>query len=263
MGNPLDLRAVWDYCVSKGSNVRTSGAGQIKPVDPSGGPAQVLRAQGVVQQKNYNSSGNSAPAVTNGTSSQVTGSNQRQLRDSGSGSSKSGGSSSGGVDSGSKGYGDASAYGGLTPGGSGGTTGGGGTSGGGTSCFTPETLISRPAGDTPIEHVSIRDELVDGSVTGVMVHLLMNDEILNIRLSSGVLLRVTPEHMIYEISSGWLPARDLTVSSCLVDHDCWPIRIIDIYRSTHSGLVYNLETTTHTYYAGGVLVHNMKDIPTN
>jgi hypothetical protein len=70
-------------------------------------------------------------------------------------------------------------------------------------------------------------------------------------------LAVTPEHMIYT-NRGWLSAGDIRVGDTLTGV-AGAVKVLSIERSPVPSYVYNFTTfPNHTYFAGGVLVHNIK-----
>ena len=70
-------------------------------------------------------------------------------------------------------------------------------------------------------------------------------------------LVATPEHMIYT-NRGWLSAGDIRVGDVLTGV-AGAVPVTSIERSPVPSYVYNFTTfPNHTYFAGGVLVHNIK-----
>jgi intein/homing endonuclease len=72
---------------------------------------------------------------------------------------------------------------------------------------------------------------------------------------------VTPEHKFKVVRDGnelWLPASDILVGDSLIARD-GNIPVTSVAPNQSLSAVYNLTTVpSHTYYADGVLVHNIK-----
>ena len=170
--------------------------------------------------------------------------------------------------------GDASDSGDASEGGDADAGGGGGDGapeggGGGGGCFVAGTPIRMMDGsDRPIERVGVGDQVLSydpetgkfdvGRVARVFV-----------RAAPATLFRInertvaTPEHPFYA-NGRWTPASELTSSDTLLGLSTGaPTTIIVERLSTPvvsmpgSASVYNLEiASSHTYFAGGLLVHN-------
>jgi len=139
------------------------------------------------------------------------------------------------------------------------------SSGGGDGgCFAAGASVLMADGSPkPIEEIRVGDKVfgadesgarVANTVTTLFVHegpyalLRINDVLL-----------VTPEHLV-KTSSGWIPAGELVVGETLYAPDGALVPVTSITSGPIESVVYNLETVpSHTYYAGGVLVHNLKD----
>ena len=137
-----------------------------------------------------------------------------------------------------------------------------GGSGGG--CFLGGTEVLMAGGvSKPIEDVVIGDriltrksdnatELVEASVLSTSKHTVPSYLIVN------GMLRVTGEHRLF-VNGGWKMAAFLEKGDVLYDADNHPVSVYSIERMRGSYDVYNFEVETyHTYFAGGVYVHNQK-----
>lgn len=102
----------------------------------------------------------------------------------------------------------------------------------------------------PILSEQPRGGFVDGKVTHIFEHEVT--EWLNI---DGV--QVTHEHPFYVVSRGWVRAGDLKPGDTLFTDNGEYKPVEKIEQMTGKTQVYNLEVDdAHTYFAGGVLVHN-------
>ncbi len=130
-----------------------------------------------------------------------------------------------------------------------------------TYCFSPETPILTPSGETAIGRLAVGDEVlaydeergenVVARVTAVYP-----------RIHDGAILvvngrlRVTAEHP-FHTARGWLPARELLLGDELRGANGEAILITSMAEEPYRGEVYNLHVEpANTYYAGGLLVHN-------
>ncbi len=131
-------------------------------------------------------------------------------------------------------------------------------------CFVGETQVlmqsgmSKPiaevaVGDTVLTRLSEEDAtLVPAKVTGTHVvnvdgYLVFNNQ-----------LKVTPEHKMY-VNGVWGPAGNIQVGDVLVDTEGRTVTIDTIEFVREKVPVYNLAIDTyHTYFAGGLWVHNNK-----
>jgi hypothetical protein len=73
-------------------------------------------------------------------------------------------------------------------------------------------------------------------------------------------LRVTAEHLIFDVERGWLAAGQLAVGSVLLNSKNEPVPVRSIDTLLPDEPVYNLhiDADCHNYFADGVLVHNSK-----
>jgi len=72
-------------------------------------------------------------------------------------------------------------------------------------------------------------------------------------------LRVTPEHPVWVVDLGWVPARDIVPGDKLLNPDGEFVTVHGTCAETETTLVGNLSVSgSHTFYAGraAVLVHN-------
>jgi hypothetical protein len=134
----------------------------------------------------------------------------------------------------------------------------------GGSCFTGDTLVSMADGSQKsIAAVSVGDVVksydvdrrafVDGLVVEKFVH-----EVTNYLDIDG--LHVTPEHIIWSVTAAaWVAAGNLRIGDELMLDTGETKRITSIGFIAEPVTVYNFEVEeVHTYFAGGVLVHNAK-----
>ena len=76
-------------------------------------------------------------------------------------------------------------------------------------------------------------------------------------------LTVTPEHEIKIVRDGasfWTDAGSILAGDALIDRDGALIPVTSVEEGPALPAVYNLTTfPSHTYYAGGIVVHNVKN----
>lgn len=135
------------------------------------------------------------------------------------------------------------------------------------TCFAPETLVTMADGSSkPISQVRVGDHVLSAdensgqqnisTVTKVWKH---TGEYKTMRINEII---ATPEHRMKVMRDGvytWLPVRDVRVGDLLVGTQS-NVPVTEVSSDTPLEVVYNLTTVpSHTYYAGGVLVHNAKD----
>jgi hypothetical protein len=144
---------------------------------------------------------------------------------------------------------------------------------GGGGCFSPETLVTMADGtqknivdvkfgDRVLSADEVTGQLNVSTVTKVWKH---TGEYKTLRINDIV---VTPEHRFKVQRNGvesWLHARDIHVGDSLITTQ-GIISVTSVSANEPLSQVYNLTTVpSHTYFAGGVLVHNVKnnngDIP--
>jgi hypothetical protein len=140
------------------------------------------------------------------------------------------------------------------------------------TCFVAGTLVRLVDGsEKPIEEIAVGDRvlsydeaagaLAEGEVVERFVHA---DTPALVRINGT--LTTTPEHRFY-VEGDWVEARDLRIGDLLLpaglslDGPVPAARVrVDSLESLPGGVItYNLEVTEHhVYFAGGVLVHNIK-----
>lgn len=104
----------------------------------------------------------------------------------------------------------------------------------------------------PILSEQPRGGFVDGKVTHIFEHEVT--EWLNI---DGI--QVTHEHPFYVVGRGWVRAGDLKPGDTLFTDNGEYKPVEKVEQMTGKTKVYNLEVNdAHTYFAGGVLVHNKR-----
>jgi hypothetical protein len=138
---------------------------------------------------------------------------------------------------------------------------------GGGGCFSPETLVTMADGtqknivdvkfgDRVLSADEVTGQLNVSTVTKVWKH---TGEYKTLRINDIV---VTPEHRFKVQRNGvesWLHARDIHVGDSLITTQ-GIISVTSVSANEPLSQVYNLTTVpSHTYFAGGVLVHNIKD----
>lgn len=77
------------------------------------------------------------------------------------------------------------------------------------TCVVAGTMVMTPDGETPIESLTPGDKVIGGS--GVIRSVLHTDtkkvsELMRVKLSNGVTILCTPDHMFRTESGNWLPA---------------------------------------------------------
>ncbi len=135
-------------------------------------------------------------------------------------------------------------------------------------CFVPETPILMADGtEKAISDIQIGDMVMGEDKYGnrrknFVQHVYNhgpeehpNDPLGMIEINGN--LTATPEHPVYT-TRGWLETSELVVGDVMTGvHG--PVPITSLKRAATPSNVYNLTTyPTHTYFAGGVLVHNFK-----
>lgn len=134
-------------------------------------------------------------------------------------------------------------------------------------CFTGDTPITTEQGIRRIDEISEGDKVwswdeTSGKysyqkVVAVTQHVYA-DKLCYIEVD-GQTIKATPTHRFYVEGKGFVQAGDLTSSDCLLDKQGQMKQIKTVYtvESDEPVTVYNLTVEkTHTYFAGGVLVHN-------
>jgi hypothetical protein len=132
-------------------------------------------------------------------------------------------------------------------------------------CFLPGTKISLANGSTlPIESLHPGAQILsydtgsqklcigvvqEKTTTNTSHYLVIND-----------LLRITPSHLVY-VESQWQPAGNLAAGQHLSSETGRPWRIDSITKIADRAVVHNLHLSNreHTFFADGLLVHNMAE----
>lgn len=139
--------------------------------------------------------------------------------------------------------------------------------GGGVGCFSSETLITMADGsEKPISKVIIGDRVLSAdqetgqlNVSAVTKLWHHTGEYATLRINDTV---VTPVHKFKIIRDGveyWAPASEVRKGDFLVGQN-GSVPVDSVSENGSLGAVYNLTTIpSHTYFADGVLVHNVKD----
>jgi hypothetical protein len=144
-------------------------------------------------------------------------------------------------------------------------------------CFAAGTPITMADGTTkPIEEVIVGDKVLSYDpergelVTGEVVHTLVHPESERLVVINGSLV-TTSEHRFY-VDGAWIPAEELDAGSPLLaiasaTDAAAPLatRVSSVGQiEAREGRIttYNFEVARwHDYFAGGVLVHNIKNDP--
>ena len=148
------------------------------------------------------------------------------------------------------------------------TTGGGGGGGGGGGCFAPETLVRMAGGSLkPISEVKVGDWVMSEDESGnrlpnIVTETFVHEGGYDTLVVNGTLV-VTPNHPMRASKGGvmgWYEMGELAVGDSLILEEAGTVVIESIEEGPVLPAVYNLEVfPTHTYFAGGYLVHNKVD----
>jgi hypothetical protein len=127
------------------------------------------------------------------------------------------------------------------------------------SCVAEGTLVATPGGAVRIESLVPGDEVLSYDVArreravAIVVH---SDASYAESLLELGALRVTPSHPVFSLAGAWRLAGELSAGDRLLSLDLEPIDVSPRALATPA-TVYDLSVTApHTYFAGGVLVHN-------
>ena len=136
--------------------------------------------------------------------------------------------------------------------------------GGGGGCFAEDTLITMADGSTKrIDNIAVGDTVLGEDENGnrkpqTVSHLFAHTGAYDVLKVNGMLI-VTPNHPLWVIRGGagsWITAGELRIGDLLSGTEA----LVSVTAIEHAGAlptVHNLETMPdHTYFAGGVLVHN-------
>lgn len=138
---------------------------------------------------------------------------------------------------------------------------------GGDTCFSPDTLITMADGsEKKIVDVKLGDVVLSADeITGrstVSVVTRTWEHIGSYPTINVNGITVTPVHNFKVVRDGvetWLSAGEIRVGDSLIGIN-GVVPVTSVSQSGAEHAVYNLTTLpSHTYYAGGVLVHNVKD----
>jgi dTDP-4-amino-4,6-dideoxygalactose transaminase len=175
------------------------------------------------------------------------------------------------------------------------------------TCFPPGTkiLIKPPRGGKglsrmkKIENIKIGDEVLSFNINTSqkefdrVIQVFerdFNGELLKIEFSNHNKISLTPNHPVFVVNKGWVPAEKLKVGDEVIQYKyrglAWReiatgksygdeeklkekiktfvynpnikiVKIVKIEREKYKGKVYNIETEkNHNYFAYGILVHN-------
>jgi hypothetical protein len=147
----------------------------------------------------------------------------------------------------------------------GGYGGDGGGDGGG--CFAEETEVLMADGsEKKIADVRVGDVVMSADeVTGEPTLSTVTKTFEHRGAYATILVNgitVTPDHkfmILRDESKSWLPAGKILVGDSLITQDGTTL-VTSVTQNEIQEVVYNLTTVpSHTYFAGGVLVHNVKD----
>jgi uncharacterized protein YfaS (alpha-2-macroglobulin family) len=139
-----------------------------------------------------------------------------------------------------------------------------GAEGGG--CFTAETPVLLPdRSEKPISKVQVGDEVMtrasdsDSTLVTAKVTAVHETETTGVLIINGT-LRVTLEHVLW-VNNGWQQADAIQIGDTLTDSTGTAVRVESIEWLAGAQTVYNLTVENqHTYFAGGVYVHNEKGV---
>ncbi len=127
-------------------------------------------------------------------------------------------------------------------------------------CVAEGTAIATPAGDVPVEHLAVGDEVLAYDVERrrpVTARVSAITDALRRDLVAVGPLRVTGEHPIWA-DGRWVNAEDLAPGATLLSASLAPLELARIERlPSKPTRVFDLSVTwPHDYFAAGVLVHN-------
>lgn len=126
------------------------------------------------------------------------------------------------------------------------------------SCVAQGTPIATPSGPTPVERLRIGSEVTAYDVRSgrrTTAHVVAVRSAHAERLVELGSLRVTGSHPVFA-DGQWTHASDLTVGAQLLSSDLKPLSVVPT-PLTQPSTVYDLSVTEpHTYFAGGLLLHN-------
>ncbi len=138
-------------------------------------------------------------------------------------------------------------------------------------CFIAGTEIATPSGSVPIESLKTGDAVLSYDVEKAMVVVgfvtetfnYLNRPALDLEVSNGVRIGVTPEHPFYlPDSQTWVPLSKIKNGTHLLrlSQNGETVRTVKISEIKEMGIqkeVYNIHVYPHhNYFAEGILVHN-------
>ena len=128
---------------------------------------------------------------------------------------------------------------------------------------TKRAIQDLKVGDQIIGWNETTDSLMNATIKQVLIHEFTPatlKSIDKIEFSSGEILEATDNHPIYVRDKGWVDVKDLVEGDVVlrtVNGERNDVTVVAIIRDyTVAGVVYNLETTAHTYIANDIVVHN-------
>jgi ribonucleoside-diphosphate reductase alpha subunit len=146
-------------------------------------------------------------------------------------------------------------------------------------CFTPDTIIYTEAGPKPIEEVSVSDKvLTSGGMRNVLKNVIheINGPMIEVKMDTGVVIRVTDIHPILGVKSkgrnandtisamkaglleaDYIDVKDLDTGDLLIDKGKFNT-IVSMKEIQYSGRVHDFEIEApHDYYIPGFgFAHN-------
>lgn len=141
-------------------------------------------------------------------------------------------------------------------------------------CFTKDTLVYTAQGLLEISKIKVGDKVF--SYNQANGHISLNT-VLNVFVNrvktkltkiqvNGNWITSTSSHPFYNISNGWVKAKDLNIGDYLLNVENEAVKVEDIqgYEENEKISVYNLEVeNNHNYFVGenNILVHNAPDVP--
>jgi len=134
-------------------------------------------------------------------------------------------------------------------------------------CFVAGTLVDTPNGPIPIEQISPGDLVLsrnDHEPHGPLVYVPVTEVherfapvVLRITVENGETLGITPEHVVWSTSRGWVFAGDLELGEAFSGRDGCQLGILAIKSDVIPQHTWNLRVdVTRTFFAGGLWVHN-------
>jgi len=128
---------------------------------------------------------------------------------------------------------------------------------------TKRAIQDLKVGDQIVGWNETTDSLMNATIKQVLMHEFTPTTLKSIdkiEFSSGEILEATDNHPIYVRNKGWVDVKDLVEGDVVlrtVNGERDEVTVVAIIRDyTVAGVVYNLETTAHTYIANDIVVHN-------